>query len=198
MENKGPVLLSRFKSCVPAPPGGTGERECARVQGNFSAVRPGTAQLLKAFPSGKGAESPGSAPAQPCTDASGRVRTKHHTQPVAPEQPGDSLYLSLTLSTAFHNTKIALPGLRASLSHPQSRLSYRRTMRLETLVRNNSYRGRVNGRKPVLLGTSCARQGGTVGRGLGLGEGLGFIADTLVLPRRPRGLRQSTKFHVRN
>lgn len=63
-------------------------------------------------------------------------------------------------------------------------------------MRNNSYGGRADGRKLVLLGTSWGRQGGTVGRGLGLGEGLGFLAGTPGLLRRPRGLRQSTKHKI--
>ena len=45
-------------------------------------------------------------------------------------------------------------------------------MRLKTLVRSNSYGGRVNGRKRVILGSSWRTQRGHQGTGPGLGEGL--------------------------
>lgn len=84
------------------------------MQGNLRAVRPGTAQLPKAFRE-RGRES------RKCTGSAshGRFRMgQDHTQPRAPERPGDSSYLLFTLPTAFHNTKIASLAQAACLSLP--------------------------------------------------------------------------------
>lgn len=69
LENKGPALLSRVKSCVSAHLEEQ-VRENAHMCREISGLC-ALGQLSFRRPSGRGAESPGSAPAQPHTDASG-------------------------------------------------------------------------------------------------------------------------------
>lgn len=73
LENKGPALLSRVKSCVSAHLEEQ-VRENAHMCREISGLC-ALGQLSFRRPSKRGAESPGSAPAQPRTDASGWVRT---------------------------------------------------------------------------------------------------------------------------
>lgn len=57
----------------------------------------------------------------------------------------------------------------------------------------------MNGRKRVILGSSWRTQRAPGDRaGAGERSAQGFIAGAPGLPRRPRGLGQNTKFHVRD